>query len=901
MHGVSAFAMGYHGSIIQQAMSKEGFNPDAINIAQTENFLDDLATSAITEDFDGYAVRVLIWRSTPESMNLADKNTHFDDKCNYTELKTEWERLEANTHAAVKKAEQEGDAPGLLAILGMSLHSVEDFYAHSNWAENSQVWVAWKDAGDPNKGVIDATWFDVPDSKKTNIHTSCYHQLPNIEHDQKNGQIGLNKDYAGRPYFNTAYREAYYASEQWIALVESWVSEDFWKKAKEVKDTPDETSPVPFENYHADPSDTWDAVRHMCWYTGTWDNTGNMWSNKILLLKYEIGGLQYGYFFLYDKYIKIVGASQPSDSITDHPYPIVAQQKWLKIKTDSVWETQCEYWDIDPGGYADFFTRIKVDNNMWIYGAPVFGETDPHPTDPDWVILYPLPMDQKNVDIEYELWDDDQGFWGGDELCDISRPPNSNSWKYVGSLEGVKDLHVETCGRRGEYYCGSCEFYCWCCGTLGDGDEAAAKFDISISYPPYKFVANDDLVRTRAPPAGPPSLSLSANPNPVFLPGSVTFKGDLQNYSEYNQKVLLKRGHYVPMVIYYHDQEIVSNSWIDVELIATIYTNSNGEYSFTYNPSANTSYRAYAESYDSKLIASSNILDIIVLQDPGISGPPASPCDDNNKCTSNDRYMVRICQGSPIVCDDQNPDTVDSCDSSTGCVFTPIDNTPCDDGNLCTVNDFFLNGICVGGQVNSCDDGNPDSTDTCNPNSGCVFTPIGRGPADGTPCEDGNLCTVNDYYENGICMGGQVLSCYDGNPDTADTCNPNSGCVFTPIGRGPADGTPCDDGNLCTVNDYYQNGVCVGGQVNPCDDGNPDTVDTCDQNRGGCVHVPTGGEQTCPEPYTCMYESEAQAQFGIYVRYSDTPCYIDYPTSPVRGKFYKYCYRQGTGRVMKKG
>ena len=176
-----------------------------------------------------------------------------------------------------------------------------------------------------------------------------------------------------------------------------------------------------------------------------------------------------------------------------------------------------------------------------------------------------------------------------------------------------------------------------------------------------------------------------------------------------------------------------------------------------------------------------------------------------------------------------------------------------------------------------------------------------QGIQNGTPCNDGNQCTVNDYYQNGVCIGGQVNSCNDGNPDTADTCDPNSGCVFTPIGRGPADGTPCNDGNQCTVNDYYQNGVCMGGQVNSCDDGNPDTADTCDQNNGACVHVSTGGGQTCPEPFTCMYESEAQAQFGTFVRYSDTPCYIDYPTSPVRGKLYKYCYRQGTRRVMKTG
>jgi hypothetical protein len=105
------------------------------------------------------------------------------------------------------------------------------------------------------------------------------------------------------------------------------------------------------------------------------------------------------------------------------------------------------------------------------------------------------------------------------------------------------------------------------------------------------------------------------------------------------------------------------------------------------------------------------------------------------------------------------------------------------------------------------------------------------GPTDDTPCEDGDLCTVNDVYHSGICTSGQTLVCDDQNPTTIDTCDPTQGCVYFPSAT--ADGAPCDDGNACTISDRYLNGSCLGDPLF-CDDRNPETVDTC-QQQYGCV------------------------------------------------------------------
>jgi len=85
------------------------------------------------------------------------------------------------------------------------------------------------------------------------------------------------------------------------------------------------------------------------------------------------------------------------------------------------------------------------------------------------------------------------------------------------------------------------------------------------------------------------------------------------------------------------------------------------------------------------------------------------------------------------------------------------------------------------------------------------------------PCDDGDLCTTQDYCSEDTCTGTPV-TCDDGNPCTADSCDPTSGCVREPA----ADGTHCTDGDPCTEGDTCQAGACVSGQdVCPETNGQP--------------------------------------------------------------------------------
>ncbi len=259
----------------------------------------------------------------------------------------------------------------------------------------------------------------------------------------------------------------------------------------------------------------------------------------------------------------------------------------------------------------------------------------------------------------------------------------------------------------------------------------------------------------------------------------------------------------------------------------------------------------------------------------GCKNPPAedgTECQDGDPCSVADHCTEGTCGGTPVVCQDDNPCTDDSCGIGGGCVFEP-NVAKCDDGDPCTVADQCDAGACKGVAV-SCDcqadadcakleDGNlcngtlfcnqaklpyqcavkagtevvcpdPDGKDAaclvaaCVPESGeCTFAPTHEG----LPCGDQNACTLGDVCVAGACTGQAEVVCNDSNPCTDDACLPDKGCAFTP------NSLPCDDLNACTVGDACSAGACIGQGALECNDFNPCTDDGCLPDSG-CFHTP---------------------------------------------------------------
>ncbi|MCA9516309.1 MAG: hypothetical protein KC635_15310, partial [Myxococcales bacterium] len=231
----------------------------------------------------------------------------------------------------------------------------------------------------------------------------------------------------------------------------------------------------------------------------------------------------------------------------------------------------------------------------------------------------------------------------------------------------------------------------------------------------------------------------------------------------------------------------------------------------------------------------------------GCTNTPAdgATCSDGNDCTLGDTCLGGACQaGTDNTCDDGNPCTTDGCGADGSCVYEPVDDgTTCDDEDACTgfgsAPDACVAGVCTGGGDVACSDGEDCTTDACDPDVGCVFT-----PREGD-CEDGSLCTVGDTCGSGLCQPGAALDCDDDNACTDEVCVPATGCVTT-----NRDGGTCDDGDACTDGDTCADGVCAPGAAVVCDDDEGCTADACDPDTG-CVYTPIGGDEPCEDGEIC--------------------------------------------------
>jgi len=179
------------------------------------------------------------------------------------------------------------------------------------------------------------------------------------------------------------------------------------------------------------------------------------------------------------------------------------------------------------------------------------------------------------------------------------------------------------------------------------------------------------------------------------------------------------------------------------------------------------------------------------------------PCNDGDACTTNDVCTDGTCGGQPVNCDDGNVCTVDSCDSSTGCVHENAVGMACDDGDPCTINDVCTAGACVGE-----DD-----------------------PLIGTACDgaDSDLCPEGTYS----CTDGMIV-CSDNTGSTVDLCDGVDNDCDPASADGSEDplvGTACDgaDTDLCEEGTYS---CSVGSMV--CSDSTGNDIEVCDGMDNDC-------------------------------------------------------------------
>ncbi len=177
------------------------------------------------------------------------------------------------------------------------------------------------------------------------------------------------------------------------------------------------------------------------------------------------------------------------------------------------------------------------------------------------------------------------------------------------------------------------------------------------------------------------------------------------------------------------------------------------------------------------------------------------------------------------------------------------DGTACDDGQFCTLNDLCQAGVCTGGTPKQCPPGGQCQVGACDEATDSCTTAPGN---DGASCVDSDPCTLTGICSNGTCAPGQPVDCSFLNSECGvGFCDPQLGCVAMPL----AEGAACDDGmfNPCTAGKCIQ-GTCTSLPANddgPCTDNLFCTIN--DHCQGGtCV---SGGPNPCAPPGGCYIAS----------------------------------------------
>lgn len=394
-----AFDTGHHHDLTHSAMKTLGFNAAAIKTAQLENWLVDYFSSQPLAGLDGDLVKL-----------------HFDNLDDSKRVQIYWQHFRVNSKTAFEQAARDRDSLRVVALLGMSLHAAQDFYSHSDWVEQHAL---------PASGYSTDTYFDNPILAAGSLRTGNYpNQSPyrGTDHgDGANGTAGMNHDAYTRPRWDRAYVHAFCASRQWIAAARIWVEsipggDAVWRDAQRL--TLSSTDAKSLDRDLA-------AAYRISAYApgGHWKGPG---SDSKLEFAGAVARFAGGSDSIFVKHFKdrkwhqqltdgleLTTAPSSDPSIPPMTHPFFAVQ----VRTLGVEELPIRALEprIDAGGKPDFFAKLEIDGQPFIESM----QRDQAAVRTPWRSIAFVLSSQSEASIRYELWDEDGGASGDDDLCDI--------------------------------------------------------------------------------------------------------------------------------------------------------------------------------------------------------------------------------------------------------------------------------------------------------------------------------------------------------------------------------------------------------------------------------------------------------------------------------------------------
>ncbi len=218
-----AFDTWWHAECTRKAMVANGFSGDARLATQVSNYITDFMAvlNMPNEKFEKAGFKSIRFRSDDSYDYL-----HFDAVLNNAGIEQNWRQLFNNTVAALKKYSTTSEVEEgfrqivLINILGCSLHTIQDFYSHSNWVNlHTKMQVS-----------PIPIWYDVAyeERKKLDLFTGVYKPPFNghASHEE------LNKDNSSKKLNKESVEAAERASIDWIRRIMEAAPEVPWAGLK---------------------------------------------------------------------------------------------------------------------------------------------------------------------------------------------------------------------------------------------------------------------------------------------------------------------------------------------------------------------------------------------------------------------------------------------------------------------------------------------------------------------------------------------------------------------------------------------------------------------------------------------------------------------------------------------
>jgi len=419
-HAVHAFDTGHHADLTQSVLSERGFDARTVGVVQAMNWFTDY-----------YALMPI--RLSAAQRQRADelKKLHFDNLYTTRNVTSYWRHLTRNLARATLRAAQNQNEMDMLAILGMGLHAVQDFYTHSNWVEThprapggpfrSETW--WN-SGPPANAAI-----TTGNSKSGPSPAS----VPPAGLPEHGGYFsGLNKDSHMRPKWAEAYVFAYCASHELAAAMQSWsdaVRPGFWQKIQKLKLSAADTRSLSH--------DLWATYRislltkDLGKHNGHWK--GNDSGDRSQLLRASARWLlRHSNFVQYFKNRRIYRELTPDlYSLNAPPARIAIPRVALNRRVILLRVTEiAEKNDvgllesqIDPNGKADFYAHFTFGNQTYIDRTLIDRSSYQNP----WAAIHFVDAATADASVKIEVYDSDNFLRGSDDTCDIN-PNAAKTW-----------------------------------------------------------------------------------------------------------------------------------------------------------------------------------------------------------------------------------------------------------------------------------------------------------------------------------------------------------------------------------------------------------------------------------------------------------------------------------------